>query len=136
MHPTEEPVKSVLGRYLAANHISDGREALLAELNKRMGEKGRDLQIGPSYLMRAEIRTDADIDRVWRYDILPLIEEHYYGQMDRSTVRATFGVEALRRAVAGASDSGDDGLGEVLGGVGVGGEGPGALDDIEGEPLE
>jgi len=103
MHPTEEPVKSVLGRYLAANKITDGREALLAELNRRMGDHGRDLQIGPSYLMRGDIKTDADIDRVWRYDILPLIDEHFYGQLDRAAVREMFGIEALRKALAGQS---------------------------------
>ena len=52
-----------------------------------------DLQIGPSYLMRSEIRTDTDIDRVWRYDILPLLEEHFYGQLDRATLRERFGVD-------------------------------------------
>jgi 5-methylcytosine-specific restriction protein B len=100
MHPSEEPVKSVLERYLAANHITDDRAALLAELNRRMGEGGRDLQIGPSYLMRSEIKSASDIDRVWRYDILPLLEEHYYGQMERHAIRDKFGVEAMRKAVA------------------------------------
>ena len=98
MHPSEEPVKSVLERYLAANHITDNRAALLDELNRRMGERGRDLQIGPSYLMRPEISTDGDIDLVWRYDILPLLEEHYYGQMDRQEIRSTYGVEQVRKA--------------------------------------
>ncbi len=98
MHPSEEPVKSVLERYLAANDITDNRAAMLEELNRRMGERGRDLQIGPSYLMRSEITSDVDIDLVWRYDILPLLEEHYYGQMDRQEIRSTYGVEQVRKA--------------------------------------
>ncbi|KGN41187.1 AAA family ATPase [Knoellia aerolata] len=105
MHPSEEPVKSVLSRYLASNHITDERAALLAELNLRMGEGGRDLQIGPSYLMRPEIQTASDIDRIWRYDILPLLEEHYYGQLDRQAIREKFGVAAMRQAVMKKSAS-------------------------------
>lgn len=108
MHPSEEPVKSVLERYLVANHITDDRAALLAELNRRMGDSGRDLQIGPSYLMRPEIRSDADIDRVWRYDIMPLLEEHYYGQKDRDGIRSEFGVTVLRSALPSSSKEADD----------------------------
>lgn len=103
MHPSEEPVKSVLGRYLAAHHIVDDRAELLTELNRRMGDGGRDLQIGPSYLMRPEIKGDADIDLVWKYDILPLLDEHFYGEQDREAIRSTFGVTALRKAVAKGS---------------------------------
>jgi 5-methylcytosine-specific restriction protein B len=108
MHPSEEPVRSVLERYLEANHITDDRAALLAELNRRMGDSGRDLQIGPSYLMRPEITSDADIDRVWRYDIMPLLEEHYYGQKDREGIRAEFGVAVLRSALPSSSREAED----------------------------
>ncbi len=111
MHPSEEPVKSVLGRYLEANHIADDRAALLDELNRRMGEGGRDLQIGPSYLMRPEIQQDPDIDLVWRYDILPLLDEHFYGERDREAIRSTFGLAALRKALAkGAVAAAGDGV--------------------------
>ncbi len=105
MHPSEEPVKSVLERYLVANHITDERAALLAELNRRMGDSGRDLQVGPSYLMRPEIKTPADIDQVWRYDIMPLLEEHYYGQKDRDGIRAEFGVAVLRSTLPSSSEA-------------------------------
>ena len=115
LHPSETPVLGVLQKWMTANHITDNRAELLGELNRRMGEGGRDLQIGPSYLMRSEIRSDADIDRVWRYDILPLLEEHYYGQLDRTMIRERFGIAAMRRAIASsfagevaAQDSDDD----------------------------
>lgn len=140
MHPSEEPVKSVLERYLAANHITDNRAEMLEELNRRMGERGRDLQIGPSYLMRSEITSEGDIDLVWRYDILPLLEEHYYGQMDRQEIRSTYGVEQVRKAalkkVAAAGGAGV-GAGARAGGGDVGGEtvgseaGEGSVDDGE-----
>lgn len=99
MHPSEAPVADVLQRYAVARGVADDRAALLAELNARMGQAGRDLQIGPSYLMRPEIETDADLRLVWRYDILPLLEEHYYGQHDRAAVHDTFGLDALRGAI-------------------------------------
>ena len=115
LHPSETPVLGVLQKWMTANHITDNRAELLGELNRRMGEGGRDLQIGPSYLMRSEIRSDADIDRVWRYDILPLLEEHYYGQLDRTMIRERFGIAAMRKAIAslaggnaGGQDSDDD----------------------------
>jgi hypothetical protein len=120
------PVKSVSCRSgtSTANHITDNRAELLGELNRQMGEGGRDLQIGPSYLMRRRFASDADIDRVWRYDILPLLEEHYYGQLDRQEIRSTYGVEQVRRAalkkVAAAAGGGEAG---ALGAGGGGGEG-------------
>lgn len=107
LHPSEAPVNSVLERYLAANHLTDGRAGLLAELNDRIGEAGHDLQIGPSYLMRSDIRSASDIDLVWRYDIMPLLEEHYYGQLHRNTIRERFGIDSIRKAVAGRNLSGE-----------------------------
>ena len=44
----------------------------------------RDFQIGPSYLMRDDADTDEGLERIWVYDILPLLEEHYYGRLDRA----------------------------------------------------
>jgi len=130
MHPSEEPVRSVLERYLVANHIVDDRAALLAELNRRMGDSGRDLQIGPSYLMRPEIQSEADIDLVWRYDIMPLLEEHYYGQMDRRRLREEFGLTALRAALSSSRKaSGGEAAGESIAPSGEAG-----ADDRTGEP--
>ena len=38
------------------------------------------------------------LERVWRTDILPLLEEHHYG--DRSVdVRSRYGLDAVRKAV-------------------------------------
>jgi len=129
MHPSEEPVRSVLERYLVANHIVDDRAALLSELNRRMGDSGRDLQIGPCYLMRPEIQSEADIDLVWRYDILPLLEEHYYGQMDRHTLRQEFGLTALKAALASTGKASGGEAGEPIASPGEAG-----ADDQTGEP--
>jgi 5-methylcytosine-specific restriction protein B len=114
MHPSHEPVKSVLEKYLVANHLSTDRAGLLAALNESIGADGRDLQIGPSYLMRPDAGKPGGIDRVWKYDIMPLLEEHFYGQIERTTIHERFGLAAIRASAAKKqvstgepSDSGD-----------------------------
>lgn len=96
MHPAEEPVRSVLTAYLTARNLSTDRADLLDALNSEIGEDERDLQIGPSYLMRSAAATEEGLRRIWRFDILPLLEEHYYGRLNRTGVHARFGLDALR----------------------------------------
>lgn len=103
LHPGEEPVRGVLGRYLAGKGLPDTRSRLLAALNDSMGESGRDLHIGPSYFMRPSADDDAGMERIWRYDILPLLEEHFYGQMDRDVIHERFGLSAIRRQASAES---------------------------------
>jgi 5-methylcytosine-specific restriction protein B len=98
LHPDEEPVAGVLARYLAATASSDDpRAGLLAALNDAIDEADRDFKIGPSYLMRPEAATEQGLQRIWRHDILPLLEEHYYGRMSRAELRDSFGLPALLR---------------------------------------
>ncbi|WP_159449410.1 McrB family protein [Demequina sp. NBRC 110051] len=96
MHPSEEPVASVLENWLKAQGLSTDRARLLAALNAEMGDENRDFQIGPSYLMRDEADMADGLDRVWAHDILPLLEEHFYGRFSREEVASRFGVRALR----------------------------------------
>lgn len=105
MHPSEEPVKSVLRKYLEAKSVSRYRADLLAELNRRLGEGNlREFQIGPSYLMRPEAESDQGLARIWRYDILPLLEEQLYGTHTREQVYAEFGLDVIRRAIQPAAE--------------------------------
>lgn len=87
LHPDTDPVRGVLARRYGPD---DRRTRLLAALNEKLED--RDLRIGPSYLMRED-----DLERIWEYDILPLLQEHYYGRLDHDEVRARFGLEALLR---------------------------------------
>ncbi|WP_291751888.1 AAA family ATPase [Cellulomonas sp. 73-92] len=96
MHPDSEPVASLLDNWLAANHRDGGRADLLRALNAQIGTDDRDFQIGPSYLMRDDADTEQGLERIWDYDILPLLEEHYYGRLDRAQVRERFGLARLR----------------------------------------
>ncbi len=96
LHPDEPPVRGVLARYVERRELADDRRAhLLQALNDAIDPIDRDLRIGPSYLMREEADTDAGLRRIWRYDVLPLLEEHYYGRLSRADIHDRFGLDAL-----------------------------------------
>ncbi|WP_111721115.1 McrB family protein [Homoserinimonas sp. OAct 916] len=103
LHPSVEPIRSVLDKYLSAQHQDPLRARLLETLNARIDE--RDLQIGPSYLMKSEAATRSGLDMIWKYDILPLLEDHYYGQRSPESIREFFGLDALLSEI-GTAESG------------------------------
>ncbi|GAA4303739.1 hypothetical protein GCM10023178_10620 [Actinomadura luteofluorescens] len=92
LHPDAAPTRDMLAKWLADNGLSDEPARLLAELNSRIED--RDYRIGPSYLMRESAATEAGLARIWRTQILPLLEEHHYG--DGIDVQARYGLDALR----------------------------------------
>jgi 5-methylcytosine-specific restriction protein B len=97
LHPDEPPVRDLLANWLKENQPHDSERArLLRSLNDSIGEEDRDFKIGPSYLMRPEAGTPAGLERIWRYDLLPLLEEHYYGRLSRAEITRRFGLEAIR----------------------------------------
>jgi 5-methylcytosine-specific restriction protein B len=101
LHPDEEPVRDVLAGWLTDNAAAgDQRAALLSALNDAIGEEDHDFKIGPSYLMKPNLDKPQALERVWRHDLLPLLEEHYYGRYTRAQVRQIFGLEAIRARVA------------------------------------
>ncbi|GIJ43397.1 hypothetical protein Val02_02830 [Virgisporangium aliadipatigenens] len=105
LHPDDEPVRDVLRNWLAANdRPGDERAALLAALNESIGEEDHDFKIGPSYLMRPNLDGDAALERVWRHDVMPLLEEHYYGRLSRTQIRDRFGLAAIRSRVGAPRD--------------------------------
>lgn len=95
LHPDEPPVRDVLAEW-AGDEKNDERPALLRALNDAIGDQHRDFKIGPAYLMREEAATPAGLERVWRYDLLPMLEEYYYGRLDRSQVNDRFGLRSVR----------------------------------------
>lgn len=102
LHPDEEPVKGVLPAWLESGNHSQERAVLLQALNAAIEDQDRDLRIGPSYLMRAEAATDEGLERIWKHDIMPLLEEHYYGRLSRDQIHARFGLAAIRASGAKA----------------------------------
>ncbi|MDI6103405.1 AAA family ATPase [Actinoplanes sp. NEAU-A12] len=101
LHPDESPVREVLSTWLDGNaEPGDERAALLTALNDAIDdEQDRDFKIGPSYLMRPNLDSEAALDRVWRYDLMPLLEEHYYGRLSRAQIRDRFGLAAIRARI-------------------------------------
>jgi len=107
LHPSEPPTNGVLRRWLAASGLDVGIADLLDELNRRIDDP--DFKIGPSYFMRKAVHEPGGLERAWRTAILPLLEEHHYG--DGTDVRAKYGLAAIRARVAGRSASDQAGSG-------------------------
>ena len=95
--PREAPVKDVLRRWLAANGSDDRPARLLDRLNEKIAKD--EVSIGPSYLMTGD-GSEASLRVVWRYAIMPLLEEHYYGT--KHEVEKEFGLDACLAAIAEA----------------------------------
>lgn len=100
LHPDEAPVSGLLRRQLESAGKPTEAAELLDALNAEIDEADRDLRIGPSYLMRPEAETEEGLQKIWQLDLLPLLDEHYYGRLTRSEVRERFGLEALRRSLS------------------------------------
>ena len=101
-----EPVKGLLRRWLEANNLA-GMD-WVADVVERANEKLDDhhAAIGPSYFMRRELE-NAAVERIWKHEVLPYIEEHLFGQRERL---GEFALDALRGARAPTSgEPGKDG---------------------------
>ncbi len=96
LSPRTEPASGLLRRWLKREgHISEPAD-LLDELNSRIDDS--DFLIGPSYLMKPGVYREGGLERTWRTKILPLLEEHHYGEgLD---VEQRYGLRALRAAIA------------------------------------
>ena len=80
---------------VATNTITLVAADLLDELNARIADP--DFLIGPSYFMRPATSEPGGLERVWRTSILPLLEEHHYGE--GVDVEARYGLAAVRAAL-------------------------------------
>lgn len=107
LHPCEPPTDGILRKWLA----SHGQPPTLAKLQEALNDKigDPDFKIGPSYFMRGSLFTDLAARKLmWKTDILPLLEEHHYG--DGTDVDATYGysvIDAIARGHAGEPATGE-----------------------------
>jgi 5-methylcytosine-specific restriction protein B len=99
LHPSVAPVAGMLETWMARTGKSDERARVLASLNNAIGAELRDHHIGPSFVMRPDADSPEGLERIWRHDILPLLEEQFFGRLTRDDIAARFGLEALRRQV-------------------------------------
>ncbi|MFF5488123.1 DUF4357 domain-containing protein [Streptomyces virginiae] len=103
LSPRTEPTQGLLRRWLAAQDRGPEPADLLDALNSRIDEP--DFRIGPSYLMKKAVYREGGLDRTWRTKILPLLEEHHYGE--GIDIAKTYGLEALRANIAPAAGPGE-----------------------------
>lgn len=111
LHPDQPPTDGILRSWLSSLEQNSLRADLLDALNARIDDP--DFKIGPSYLMTREDpgdELDTWLRRVWKTSILPLLEEHHFG--DGTDVGKRYGLDTLRaqleRDAAAASGIGDD----------------------------
>ncbi len=117
--PTEPPLSGLLRRWLQRRGRDAEPAELLDELNRRLGaaeSTAGEAAIGPSFFMSEN--GAVDLDQVWRYAIMPLLEERFYGARPRSELEPEFGLPALRRrltAQAGRAEAaeGDGGANDA-----------------------
>ncbi|MGP0223578.1 McrB family protein [Paenarthrobacter sp. NCHU4564] len=101
LHPQEGMISGMLERFLETTGQPALRAELLNALNSEIGATKRDLMIGPSYFMKDHAETEQGLAEIWKYELLPLLEEQYFGQMSREKIREKFGLAAVRRKAAG-----------------------------------
>jgi hypothetical protein len=90
--PTESPCDQILPKWLSKNGLPKTSATILTKLNAKLAD--HNLAIGPAYFMKAKTHSDADIVKIWKYSILPLLEDHFYGQWD--TRKSEFNLEDFK----------------------------------------
>ncbi len=95
LHPSVEPVKGLLRRWLEREGLDTEAADLLDALNDKIAE--RDFRIGPSFLMRRSVHEKpAGLETAWRTQIIPALRDLH--QTDGIDVAAQYGLAALRRS--------------------------------------
>ena len=102
LSPRIEPTRGLLRRWLTREGRNTDPADLLDALNSSIGDP--EFQVGPSYLMKKGVYRDGGLERTWRTKILPLLEEHYYGES--VNVEERYGLRSLR-ATNRSSPEGD-----------------------------
>ncbi|MFF4559453.1 DUF4357 domain-containing protein [Streptomyces sp. NPDC001435] len=95
LSPRTEPTSGLLRRWLTREGREPEPADLLDALNSRIDDV--DFRIGPSYLMKKGVYRDGGLERTWRTKILPLLEEHHYGE--GVDVEKRYGLAALRESL-------------------------------------
>lgn len=99
LRPDQEPTNEFLDKWCRRRGVSSEVVDIWRELNLLIGHPER--MIGPSYFMRDSVHLDGGLAEMWETDILPQLEETFYG--DRDQVRLKFSLEAIRRTAASRS---------------------------------
>jgi 5-methylcytosine-specific restriction protein B len=100
LHPDDPHMRDLLRDWLTREGQPTHAADLLDEMNSRIPD--RDFKVGPSYLMRPDVATEDGLDRIWRTQILPLLEEMHYGDAGVNVAKR-YGLASLRSAVTAAN---------------------------------
>jgi len=80
--PHEGPMKGLLRRWLEDGGGRLGVAAFLDAVNTELLDLvGEHLLIGPSHFMKTDL-SDRALERIWTYNVFPLIEEQLWGNRD------------------------------------------------------
>ncbi|MEU0482661.1 DUF4357 domain-containing protein [Streptosporangium sp. NPDC006013] len=103
LSPRTEPTSGLLRRWLEREERDAEPADLLDALNSRIADP--DFRVGPSYLMKKGVYREGGLERTWRTKILPLLEEHHYGE--GMNVEQRYGLRSLRAAIATSPETGE-----------------------------
>ena len=111
-HPDNNPVKSVLGRWLKAKAPDMKWVAKAVEEANKLLEEDRHAAIGPSYFMKDRL-DEKIVERIWKHSVLPYIEERLFGidndldAFDLNTLRVK-AIQALEQEESEKKTEGTD----------------------------
>jgi 5-methylcytosine-specific restriction protein B len=114
--PHDGPMKDLLPRWLRDGGGRRGVAAFLTAVNKELLTLvGEHLLVGPSHFMKTDL-SDRALERIWTYNVFPLIEEQLWGnreEIDRwrwPAVRQRFGhtLNAAESELPGGGDAGGE----------------------------
>lgn len=96
--PDREPIRGLLGRWLAANCQKMAWVAGLVERVNGMLDN-RHLSIGPSHFLRRDLDQEK-LAMVWEHSVIPYLQEQFFGQEERLV---EFELERLRTGQSGST---------------------------------
>ena len=105
-HPDQEPVRSVLRKFLDATQSDMTWVAGVVDAANDKLKDDRHAAIGPSYFMKDDLDDDM-VKRIWTHSVLPYIEERRFGD---ERVAGEFSLDTLQRerSVQNAPPASDD----------------------------
>ncbi len=114
--PDEWPIQGLLRRWLEHNKSEMAWVSDVVDLANEMLDD-RHLQIGPSHFMKDSL-DEALLSRIWRYSILPYLQEHFFDEPERVE---TFELDRIRSILSespapsqeesSSDEAGSDGMG-------------------------
>ena len=101
-HPDKDPIKDLLQEWLKKNagNLDDDVVGIVGLANGKLSNK--EAAIGPSYFMKKGGLDQTKLERAWKYNVLPYIEEQLYGS---NLSLAEFELPNLRKELAQGTDT-------------------------------